>query len=74
MSGGAFAEVGPVVGAEVDVEDVEFLVAVWDGAVRVDPDQGVGEAGGRWCGGFVDSDVDGYGVVVGEFLEALHEG
>ena len=70
----AFSEQRPV-GPEVDVEEVEFLVAVRDGAVGVDPDEGIGDAGRRGRrGGLVDADVDGEGVRAGGGLEALNEG
>jgi hypothetical protein len=53
---------------------MQLLVAVGDGAVGIDPDQRVGDAGRGRGGGFVDADVDGEGVCAGGRLEAEDEG
>ena len=58
----------------IDVEEMEFLISVFDLAVRVDPDQGVDHFVFMLGGRFVDADVDGEVVFAGGGLEALDEG
>ena len=58
---------------EVDVEEMQLLVAMGDGAIGVDPDEGVGDAGRGRHRGFVDADVDGQGMGASGPLESLDE-
>ncbi len=58
----------------IDVEEMEFLISVFDLAVCVDPDQGVDDFVFMLGGRFVDADVDGEVVFAGGGLEALDEG
>jgi len=52
---------------------MQLLVAMGDGAIGVDPDKGVGDAGRGRHGGFVDADVDGQGMGASGPLESLDE-
>jgi hypothetical protein len=61
------------VGAEVDVEEMQLLVAMGDGAIGIDPDEGVGDTGRGRRRGFVDADVDGQGMRTSGPLEPLNE-
>ena len=58
---------------DVDVEEVEFLIAACHGAMLVDPDQGVLDFLAP-VGGFVDANVDREGGGSRFMLEAENEG
>jgi hypothetical protein len=60
--------------SEVYVEYVELLIAMHDISVFVDPYQRVFNSLRRRISGFVNSDVDGEGILFGCLLQATDKG
>jgi hypothetical protein len=52
---------------------MQLLVAMGNGAIGVDPDEGVGDTGRGQRRGFVDADIDGQGMRASGPLEPLNE-